>query len=183
MSAVMQEEFPESDFEVAQSQGWQLKQLKPMHRDVCAFLAQGMKHVQVAQLCGITPQYITMLCGQDLIKQEIQRIALVAGTRLEAMFEKSVDVIADAMQSGSHSDKLKAARLQLEATKRIGRPDANAGQVAPDEDRLAKLAERLIGLRSTMQMRADNENAESVSYKEVGMERGLLEGSFSKVTE
>jgi len=128
---------------------WVLKKLKPMHLQVCALLAQGMKNIEVAALCGVTKEYVCMLLRQPLIKNEIARVAEITGARLELMFEKSVDVIADAMDKGTHSEKLKAARLHGELTKRIGRPDPYAlGQNVPD-DRLEKLASRLEGLLTT----------------------------------
>lgn len=122
---------------------WVMKELKPKHLQICALLAQGMKNVEVAKLTGVTKEYVSMLLRQPLMKQEIARVCEVTGQRLELLFVKSVDVIADAMENGSHQDKLKAARLQLEATRRIGRPDPFAlGANVPD-DRLNKLAGRL----------------------------------------
>jgi len=128
---------------------WELKKLKPMHLQDCALLAQGMKNIEVAALCGVTKEYVCMLLRQPLIKQEIARVAEITGARLELMFEKSVDVIADAMDKGTHSEKLKAARLHGELTKRIGRPDPYATSANVPDDRLEKLASRLEGLLTT----------------------------------
>jgi hypothetical protein len=144
------QEFPDADPDVveAASPKWILKELKPMHKQVCAFLAQGMKNVDVARLCQITPEYVWMLTQQPLVKQYIAQMSEVAGTRLEAMFEKTVDVLAETMENGSESGKLKAVRLTLEATKRIGRPDPMANSQNVNTDRLEKLAERLLFLQS-----------------------------------
>lgn len=147
---------------------WEMKKLKPVHQSICALLAQGKRNVDIARLMDVTPEYITMLLRQQLIKQEIARISEVAGARLEAMFEQSVDVIAETMQNGNHGNKLKAARLQLEATKRIGRPDPLAGTNVDNTDRLERLAERLLGLQSKMQIRANNEVIEEVQFREIG---------------
>lgn len=122
---------------------WVLKRLKPVHLQICALLAQGMKNVEVAAFTGVTKEYVSMLLRQAIIKQEIARVCEITGARLELLFEKSVDTIADAMENGSYSDKLKAARLQLEATRRIGRPDPFATGTSAPEDRLATLANRL----------------------------------------
>lgn len=159
---------------------WELKKLKPMHLQVCALLAQGMKNVDIARICEITPEYVTMLLRQPLVKQEVNRIAEIAGTRLEAMFVQSVDTIAETMANGSHADKMKAVRLQLEATKRIGRPDLSPKGVEDTAGRLEFLAERLVGLLNTQKLRAGNETAETVSYKEVGVERPVLEATFRR---
>ena len=128
---------------------WVMQKLKPKHMQICALLAQGMKNVDVAALTGVTKEYICMLLRQPLIKQEIARVGEITGARLELMFEKSVDVIAEAMGSGTHSEKLKAARLHGELTRRIGRPDPYSVGHNVADDRLEKLANRLEGLLDT----------------------------------
>ncbi len=146
------------------SGSWELKELKPMHKQVASLVAQGMKNVEVAQICNITPEYVSMLLRQPLVRTYIAEMCEVVGTRLEALFEKSVEVIAETMKSGSNGDKLKAARLQLEATKRIGRPDPNAGLDRGNVDRLERLAERLISLQSGVrQGRTFNEQGQEIT--------------------
>jgi hypothetical protein len=137
---------PDSDGEEYR---WELKKLKPNHKQLAALLAQGYKNVEAAAIVGVTPQYITMLMGQKLFFQECQRLASVAGVRLEALTEQSVEVIADTMKNGSEKGKLAAARLQLEATKRIGRPDPMRGGAEVDPDRLLTLSTRLVELLQT----------------------------------
>lgn len=122
---------------------WQLKKLKPVHLQICALLAQGMKNIEVAAICGVTKEYITMLLRQPIIKQEIAKRGEVLGQRFELLTERTLDVMVDAMNNGNHGDKLKAARLQLEVTKRIGRPDPMAVNVNVGDDRLTQLANRL----------------------------------------
>ena len=132
----------------AEGGSWELKELKPMHRQVASLLAQGAKRQEIAQLCDITPEYVTMLSKQPLVQAHIAEICAAAGIKMEAMFEKVVDVIGDTLINGSEAGKLKAARLQLEATKRIGRPDPNSGLDRGTEDRLSMLAERLLALQT-----------------------------------
>lgn len=143
------EDYSDEPLQAREEVQWELKKLKPKHMQICSLLAQGFKNVEVASLTGVTKEYITMLLRMPLIKQEVARMSEIAGTRLELMFEKSVDVISDAMSNGNHTEKLKAARLHGELTKRIGRPDPYAvGQNVPD-DRLERLANRLEGLLDT----------------------------------
>lgn len=137
---------PSPDYVAASK--WELKELKPMHRQVASLVAQGMRNVDVATLVGITPEYVCMLLRQPLVQAYVAEISAVANTRLEAMFEKSVEVIADVLEGGTEKGKLAAVRLQLEATKRIGRPDPSARPGEANTDRLEKLAERLIMLQS-----------------------------------
>lgn len=147
---------------------WELKTLKPVHKQICALLAQGYKNVEVAGFTGVTKEYITMLLRQPIIKEEIQRIADIAGVRLEAMFEKSVDVISEAMQNGNHTEKLKAARLHGELTKRIGKPDPNNNLTPDSIGHLEKLAERLIALQTGVrQGRTFNESGQEISDAEL----------------
>lgn len=134
--------------EVEERAQWELSKLKPKHLQICALLAQGFKNIEVAAMVGVTKEYITMLLRQPLIKSEIARKGEVVGQRLELLTEKSCDVIAEAMNNGNHTEKLKAARLQFEVTKRVGRPDPMANIASPDVDRLTRLAERLIQLQS-----------------------------------
>jgi hypothetical protein len=149
---------------LAEVPSWELQQLKPKHLQICALLAQGFKNIEVAGMVGVTKEYVSMLLRQPLIKQEIMRKGEVVGARLELMTELSTDAIAHTLQNGNASDKMKAARLQLEVTKRIGRPDPMANQVHPDVDRLARLAERLIQLQSGIrQGRTFNEDGSEVS--------------------
>lgn len=162
---------------------WELKKLKPIHQQICSLLGQGFKNVDVAKMTGVTKEYITVLLRQPLIRAEVARMADIAGVRLEAMFEKSVDVIADAMDNGNHSEKLKAARLHGELTKRIGRGDGGMGEAPDTMRRLELLAERLTALQATARntaLEADREKAEEVSFREVGVRRPLLESQTSK---
>jgi len=139
------QEFEDVD-ELPERAEWVLKKLKPVHIQICSLLAQGFKNIEVAKLTNVTPEYITMLLRQPLIKDEIYRRGEFIGQRFELMTEKSCDVISEAMSNGNNTEKLKAARLQLEVTRRIGRPDPMAVVVNVGDDRLAKLAERLEGL-------------------------------------
>lgn len=146
---------------------WQLKKLKPVHRQICALIAQGFKNTEVAAMTGVTKEYITMLLRQTLIKEHIAQVCEVVGVRMEILFEKSVDVISEAMTNGNHTEKLKAARLQLEATKRIGRPDPGAGLTPGDTDRLERLAERMLALQSQVRVgRIFNESGQEIQDAE-----------------
>ena len=137
-----------ADWTPRSSRQFELKSLKPMHQQVASLYAQGMKNIDIAAIVGITPEYVHVLINQPLVKAYIAEMCDVVGTRMEALFAKSVDVIAETLDKGSESGKLKAVRLQLEATKRIGRSDGIVGLDRGNTDRLEKLAERLIQLQS-----------------------------------
>lgn len=125
---------------------WILKKLTPKHMEVVALLAQGMKQVEVAAICGLTKEYISMLFRQPLIQSAIAEKSSAAQVRLEAAFETAVDVVIETMKTGGPQDKLRAVRLHGELTKRIGRPDPLARSNEVDENRLAAMALRLESL-------------------------------------
>lgn len=145
---------------------WELKELKPTHRQVATLIAQGMKNIQVAALVGITPEYVSMLLRQPLMRNYIAELNLVTGARLEASFTKSVDVILDVMENGTEKGKLQAARLQLEATKRIGRIDPNVDRGDAAVDRLELLANRLLALQPN-RGRVLNEDGSEITEAEL----------------
>ncbi len=152
------------DLEQIEANKWQLTKLKPMHKQVASLAAQGLKNVEIASIIGITPEYVSMLLRQQLVKEHVAQMCEVVGVRLESLFEKSVDVIAETMINGTEKGRLTAARLQLEATKRIGRPDPNAGLDRSQGDRLAALADRLLALQTNVrQGKTFNENSEEIT--------------------
>lgn len=123
----------------------QLVKLSPKHKQVMALLAQGLDRVSIAALVDLEPEYITWLSNDPLCKAYMEEMNQAVAFRMEALFSKSVDVVADTMVHGSAEEKLKAARLQLEATKRLGRAQGREDD-APESDRLEKLSNRLLNL-------------------------------------
>jgi len=127
--------------------GWQMKELKPKHKQVCAMLAQGIDRRTISNVVGVTPEYITMLSKQPLMKEYIAEMCQAAGLQLDAMFVQSVEVISEVMANGSPKERVAAARLQMEATKRIGSGSSIPKEIIDTNDRLARLAERLLYLQ------------------------------------
>lgn len=124
----------------------QLQQLSPKHKTVAALLAQGVGREDIAVAVEITPEYVTWLGGDPLFKQYISQMGKLAQTRLDAMFEQSVDVIAETMRNGGAEERLKAARLQMEATGRVGKDKRSDGEGDASDDHLEQLSRRLIQL-------------------------------------
>jgi hypothetical protein len=123
---------------------WELKKLSPSHKTAAALLAQGVDRRTIAEVTDFTPEYITMLGRQPLFREYIRDMNKFTEARLDALFEKSVDVIHENMMAGGELG-LKAAKLQLEATGRVGRFQTTTPQQG-GEDRLETLAERLVEL-------------------------------------
>lgn len=133
---------------VEERQGWQMKALKPRHKQIASLLAQGAKRQEIATAMGVTPEYVTMLQKQPLMKDYIREMCEVVGVRFEALFGQAVEVISDVMKNGNDANKLKAARLQMEGTGRIGSRTRGPSGDNGAESRLEKLAERLLYLQS-----------------------------------
>lgn len=124
---------------------FQLKELSAKHRLVVSLLVQGVPREVIAQAAGYTAEYVTWLTRQPLVVESIKELEHYADVQLMALAEKRTDAIREVLTSGSNEDRLKAAKLQLEATNKIGsgrdlRPEP------PQGDRLELLAERLVGL-------------------------------------
>lgn len=123
----------------------ELKKLSQRHKNAAALLAQGVDRQCIAAAVEYTPEYITWLQRQPLFITYVKEMSVAAGTRLEAMFSQSVEVIAKGMQYGTTEEQLRAAKLQMEATGRIGRYQVpTKGDEAGD--RLEHLADRLVDL-------------------------------------
>jgi len=146
--------------------GWQMKELKPKHKQVCAMLAQGIDRRTISNVVGVTPEYITMLSKQPLMKDYIAEMCQAAGLQLDAMFVQSVEVISEVMANGSPKERVAAARLQMEATKRIGSGSSIPKEIIDTNDRLARLAERLLYLQSGVVKTIETRRNENGIYQE-----------------
>src|SRR5712692_5382312 len=103
----------ETELVPAESTAWELKALSPKHKQAAALLAQGTSRDVIATFCGWTPEYVTMLGRQPLFQQYIKEMSALVAVRLEAMFDRSVDVIGEAMDSNNTvEDRLRGAKLQ-----------------------------------------------------------------------
>lgn len=126
----------------------ELKKLSPKHQQVAALLAQGVDRRTIASACDFTPEYVTWLTRQPLFREYIKGMSEAVAVRLEALFSKSVDVIEDSMENGNIDEKLKGAKLQLEATGRVGRFQTQVPE-GGGQDRLEQLSTRLLDLLKT----------------------------------
>lgn len=123
-----------------------LKNLSQKHKEAVSLICQGVSRGDVATICGFVPEYITWLMRQEVCKEYLKEIMEVVDFRMVAMTEQSVDAIQEVLKDGSGEDRLKAAKLQLEAVGRIG-AGKNAQPIAPPApDHFEMLAQRIVGL-------------------------------------
>lgn len=125
---------------------FQLQSLTERHKQVASLLAQGLKPGEIAPMVDYTPQYVTMLTRDPLFKLYLSEMIELSEARLEALFCRSVDIVAEGLDGGASENQLKAARLQLEVTGRVGKVGRNAASSEDTSNRLARLAERLVQL-------------------------------------
>lgn len=109
--------------DLPQAQPFQLKRLSPKHMQVAALLAQGIGRSQISKLVKITPEYVTMLSKQPIFIAYVKEMTAFTDVRLQALFEKGVDVVADLMISGTEDTKLRAAQTVLKAVGKDGTQD------------------------------------------------------------
>lgn len=125
--------------------GWTLQKLGERHKQAASLLAQGCKRGEIAAITQYSEEYISFLTRQPLFRAYVKEMGRYSEERLLALFDETVDVIADTMRNGTEEGRLKAARLQMEATGRIGRERAGRDD-KPEDDSLNALADRLVQL-------------------------------------
>lgn len=130
---------------------WEMKELKPWHKQFCSMLAQGIDRETIAKVLGITPQYVTMLTKQPLVVTYIREMCQFASLQLEAQFVEGVKVIGEVMKEGAPKERLQAVRLNAELTHRIGSGAGVPNEVVDTTERLSRLAEKLLALQASMQ--------------------------------
>lgn len=174
------ESMGEEGKELVQADGvWQLQRLKPRHKEALALMAQGVPMVTIARACNYTPTYISMLARMPICKEYIAGLSAASDLQIEAMYVKSVEVIGSAMQVGTVAEQLKAAKLQLEVTKRIGRRDEVPQSPVNSEERLLRLAERLTGLLAGAQPNASETT--QVSSVQINQLEEITDGEYTEV--
>lgn len=145
MNAMLREE------EVAPDGKWEMKDLKPWHKQFCSMLAQGIDRETIAAALDCTPTYVSMLAKQPLIQAYIREMCQFASLQLEAQFAQGVGVIGDVMTNGNDKERLQAVRLNAELTHRIGNGSGAPTEPTDTNARLLRLAERLLSLQEKMQ--------------------------------
>lgn len=98
---------------------WQPKKLTEKHKNIIALHIQSMKRAEIAEFCGCTPEYVSMVVATDLAQEYMRELEKYLDHRVKALYERSVDVIRDGLTGAATDTQLKAARLQLEMTGKL----------------------------------------------------------------
>lgn len=105
---------------------FELKRLSPKHKQVATLLAQGLGREAISKMVGYTPEYITMLSTQPAFLAYVEEMSKFADARLQAVYDKAVDVLATTMRDGSNMEKLRAAQQAMTAVGKAGSINVNA---------------------------------------------------------
>lgn len=124
---------------------YQLQKLSQRHKEALSLLAQGERRQLVAEITQFSPEYLTWLIRQTVCKTYLEEIRTVVDFRMESLTEESADAIQEVLRNGKPSDRIAAAKLQLEVVGRVGAGRGQGGAALPG-DHLAVLADRLVNL-------------------------------------
>jgi hypothetical protein len=108
-----------------------LKKLSLNHKQAISLVLQGMSREDAASVTGFVPEYITFLLQQPLAKEYIANVNRAVSTQLEALNGKSVQAIADGLTNTDPDVKLRAAKLQMQATGKL-EPSEEGKRTAED---------------------------------------------------
>jgi len=112
---------------LAQTTTWQLRELSPKHRQVCALLAQGVDRGTIAELCGYEPAYVTWLQRQPLVKEHLKELGQVVEKHLKSLVIRSIEVLHEKLDQPGVSDDLALGAMNG-AAKALGFGGHNAPQ-------------------------------------------------------
>lgn len=138
---------PRQEQQECEAAGWEMKSIKPWHKQVASMLAQGIPRDDIAVIMDCTPEYVSMLARQPKIREYIRDLCQAADLQLEGLFVESVKAVGDVLANGNSKEKIQAARLQMEATRRIGPRHSDTSVQEDTVNRLARLAEKLLYLQ------------------------------------
>lgn len=170
----------EEQAEAVTSPKWLMKELKPWHKQMCSLLAQGIDRQTIANILDCTPEYVSMLGRQPLIIEYVREMSSFAQVQLEAQFSKAVTAIGETLENGNHKERMQAARLQMEATKRIGSRAEDERKLIDTNARLSKLAERLLSLQDNIRNRPTEATAEVIQNEEDQNGQEAEDGNWSE---
>ena len=121
-------------------------ELTPRQKMALTYLAMGKKNTWISKKLAMGDGAVHSLTCRADAKLFVSELTQGAHLQMEALYVKSVEAVRETLEKGKYPDKIKAARLQMEATKRIGSMTSPIGPIVDTNLRLTKLAERLLML-------------------------------------
>ena len=120
--------------------------LTPTEKLALVHLASGRTKKYITTKLRLSQEKLNKLMLRDDSRQFVAELTHGAHLQMEALYVKSVDAVRETLEKGAYPDKIKAARLQMESTRRIGAMTAPSQGVVDVEARLVDLAHKLVDL-------------------------------------
>lgn len=137
-----------SDLVAVGTDGKPLPPLGKKARDACLLLTAGVAKKDICKQLKMAPERLRIILRLPQTQAFIARLNEAVGAQLEAQHGMAIDTIRDVMKSGNGREKIAAARLQLEASRRIGPRTEDHDRATNAEERLQRTRERLLQLYS-----------------------------------
>lgn len=116
---------------------WQLKKMTTRHRRIVQLKVAGLDRVDIAAQCKCTPEYISMLLSQDIVKAYLQTMYDDLDQDLKDLVGPAVNTMRTMLESPDDKVALTAATTVLRANGKLSPSDDGGGATA--EDVVAKL--------------------------------------------
>lgn len=85
--------------------------LTPRNRQVIALHLNGMRHAEIGQLVGLTPNRVTQILNSRAVKELLTDVYQIHDAELTALMGRSIDAVRGALDSRDHKHTLRAAEM------------------------------------------------------------------------
>ena len=104
------------------------EKLSHKHKIIAMYLAIGKKHIDIAEVIGITQGRISILANSDIMKAEVKKLQKETYQKMEGMSDKlsvlvapSIDILQDALFDPNTGTKLKVDIAEKILDRKLGR--------------------------------------------------------------
>lgn len=111
---------------------WQLKKLTTKHKRIVALKVAGLSRADIAEACGCTPEYVTMLMNQPLVIAMVEQEQLALDQDLRDLTGEAVTAIRRTIRSGDDAVALRSAELVLKSQGKLTPNEVKPGETAED---------------------------------------------------
>jgi hypothetical protein len=117
---------------------WELKKLTTRHKRIVQLKLAGLERVDIARMVKCTPEYISMLLSQPLVKDYMTARQADIDADLRDLTGQAVNTLRSAMDSPDDKVALASAQTVLRANGKLGGPVEHEEKLTA-EDVVAKL--------------------------------------------
>jgi hypothetical protein len=118
---------------VVTSTKWELKKLTTRHRRIVQLKAAGLDRVSIASMCKCTPEYISMLLAQPLVKEYLNEQHIAIDEDLRDLYAPAVNTIRTMMTSSNDKVALGAATVILKANGKLSTTNDDDSRVTAED--------------------------------------------------